>query len=112
MALTKRDSNGVHFALNYGWGQGIDTAPLGGATLAIQGDAARSDPVDLQRDKGPNQLDITHTFNGSIVAISTVKRFDPWINKILSDNQICHPARQQRPARRNRGQPRSESRRQ
>ncbi len=88
VALTKRYSNGVHFALNYGWGQGIDTAPLGGATLAIQGDAARSDPVDLQRDKGPNQLDITHTFNGSIVAISTVKRFDPWINKILSDNQI------------------------
>jgi hypothetical protein len=88
LAFTKRYSNGVHFALNYGWGQGIDTAPLGGATLAIQGDAARSDPVDLQRDKAPNQLDITHTFNGSIVAISSVKRFDPWINKILSDNQI------------------------
>ena len=78
----------MHFALNYGWGQGIDTAPLGGATLAIQGDAARSDPVDLGRDKGPNQLDITHTFNASVVAISTVKRFDPWLNKILSDNQI------------------------
>ena len=75
-------------SLNYGWGQGIDTAPLGGATLAIQGDAARSDPVDLECDKGPNQLDITHTFNASVVAMSSVKRFAPWVNKVLSDNQI------------------------
>ena len=44
--------------------------------------------MDLARDKGPNQLDITHTFNASIVAMSTVKRFAPWANKILSDNQI------------------------
>ena len=88
LALNKRYANGVHFALNYGWGKGIDTAPLGGATLAIQGDAARADPANLAIDKGPNQLDIRHTFNGSIVAISTVKRFNPTINKILSDNQI------------------------
>ena len=88
LSLNKRYANGVHFALNYGWGKGIDTAPLGGATLAIQGDAARADPATLAFDKGPNQLDIRHTFNGSIVAISTVKRFNPTINKILSDNQI------------------------
>ena len=88
LALSKRYSNGVHMALNYGWGKGIDTAPLGGATLAIQGDAGRSDPVDLERDKGPNQLDIRHTFNASIVAISNVKGLSPLWNKILSDNQI------------------------
>ncbi len=88
VALTKRYSNGVHLALNYGWGKGIDTAPLGGATLAIQGDAGRSDPVDLARDRGPNQLDIRHTLNGSVVAISTVRRFSPLVNRILSDNQI------------------------
>src|SRR5687768_17279485 len=68
--LTKRFSGGVQFNLNYTLAKGEDTAPLGGATLAVQGDAVRSDPQDLQRDKGPNQLDIRHTFNGSIIATS------------------------------------------
>lgn len=89
LGLTKRYSSGVHFALNYNWGKGEDTAPLGGNALAIQGDAARADPVDLSIDKGPNQLDIRHTFNGSIVAISSVKRFGKTLNTILSDNQIA-----------------------
>jgi hypothetical protein len=88
LALTKRWSSGIQYSLNYSWGKGEDTAPLGGATLAIQGDTNRSDPVDLDRDKGPNQLDIRHTFNGSIVAISRVQRFSPLINTILSDNQV------------------------
>ena len=39
-------------------------------------------------DKGPNQLDIRQTFNGSIVAMSSVKRFGNLVNRILSDNQI------------------------
>jgi len=86
--LTKRFSGGVQFNLNYTLAKGNDTAPLGGATLAVQGDAARSDPQDLQRDKGPNQLDIRHTFNGSIIATSSVKRFSPIVNAILTNNQI------------------------
>jgi len=89
IGLNKRWSHGVQYNLNYSWGKGEDTAPLGGATLAIQGDGNRSDPVDLARDKGPNQLDIRHTFNASIVAISSVKRFSPIINTILTDNQIA-----------------------
>jgi hypothetical protein len=88
LSLNKRWSSGIQYNLNYSLGKGVDTAPLGGGTLAIQGDANRSDPVDLARDKGPNQLDIRHTFNGSIVAISTVKRFGPVLNSILSDNQV------------------------
>ena len=86
--LTKRFSRGVQFNLNYTLARGEDTAPLGGATLAVQGDAARSDPQDLQRDKGPNQLDIRHTFNGSIIATSSVSRFAPIVNAILNNNQI------------------------
>lgn len=88
VALTKRWSKGIQYNLNYSLGKGVDTAPLGGNTLAIQGDANRSDPVDLARDKGPNQLDIRHTFNGSIVARSSVTRFGRVINAILSDNQV------------------------
>lgn len=89
VALNKRWSSGIQYSLNYTLGEGIDTAPLGGNVLAIQGDAPRSDPNDLQRDKGPNQLDIRHTFNASIVGISSVKRFGPVMNAILSDHQLA-----------------------
>jgi hypothetical protein len=36
--------------------------------LSVQGDAGRSNPEDLDFDKGPNVLDQRHTFTGSIVA--------------------------------------------
>lgn len=88
VALNKRWSNGIQYSLNYTLGKGIDTAPLGGNTLAIQGDGNRSDPNDLERDKGPNQLDIRHTFNASIVGLSSVKRFGPFVNALLSDHQL------------------------
>ena len=88
IAFNKRWANNFQWALNYTLGEGIDTAPLGGGTLAIQGDANRSDPNDLQRDKGPNQLDIRHTFNGSIVALSKVTGLGGFLNTLLSDNQI------------------------
>jgi hypothetical protein len=88
LSLTKRWSGGIQYALNYTVAEAVDTAPLGGGTLAIQGDANRSDPVNLARDKGPPQLDIRHTFNASIVAISSVRRFSPMVNTILSDNQV------------------------
>lgn len=84
----KRMSHGVQYDFNYTLAKGVDTAPLGGGTLSVQGDAARSDPSDLARDKGPNSLDIRHTFNGTVVAMSSVKRFGPLMNHILSDNQI------------------------
>jgi hypothetical protein len=89
IAFNKRWSSGFQYNLNYSLGKGIDTAPLGGSTLAIQGDANRSDPNDLERDKGPNQLDIRHTFNGSVVALSSVSRFGRAMNAILSGNQIA-----------------------
>lgn len=88
LQLTKRWSGGAQFNLNYTLGKGEDTAPLGGATLAVQGDTNRADPENLEIDRGPNQLDIRHTFNGSIVAISRVERFNPFINRVLTDNQI------------------------
>ena len=88
IALNKRWSSGIQYSLNYSLGEGIDTAPLGGNVLAIQGDGNRSDPNDLARDKGPNQLDIRHTFNASIVGISSVKRFSPLVNALLSDHQL------------------------
>jgi hypothetical protein len=88
VAFNKRWSNGFQWALNYTIGEGIDTAPLGGNVLAIQGDGNRSDPNDLERDKGPNQLDVRHTFNGSIVATSKVSGMGSFLDALLSDNQV------------------------
>ena len=88
LQLSKRMDHGIQFNLNYSYAKGIDTAPQGGAVLSVQGDANRSDPVDLQRDKSVNQLDQRHTFNGSIVIQSTVTQFGKIMNTILSDNQF------------------------
>lgn len=87
LQFSKRWNGSLQFALNYTLAEGIDTAPLGGGTLSVQGDAVRSDPVDLQRDKGPNSLDVRHTFNGSIVALSNFNLANRVLHHILNNNQ-------------------------
>jgi Carboxypeptidase regulatory-like domain len=88
LTFGKRSSNGIQYDLNYTLGKGIDTAPLAGATLSVQGDQPRSDPSNLARDKGPNALDTRHSFNGSIVAMSHFNHGATALRKILSDNQV------------------------
>ena len=88
LTVGKRSANGVQYDLNYTYGKGIDTAPLAGATLSVQGDQPRSDPRDLARDKGPNALDTRHAFNGSIVAMSRFSRGGRFLRALLSDNQV------------------------
>jgi len=87
LTFGKRFESGVQYDLNYTLGKGIDTAPLQGATLSVKGDQPRSDPKNLDRDKGPNALDTRHSFNGSIVAMSHFNHGADWVRKILSDNQ-------------------------
>jgi hypothetical protein len=88
LTFGKRSASGVQWDLNYTLGKGIDTAPLAGATLSVQGDQPRSDPRDLARDKGPNALDTRHSFNGSIVAMSHFNHGPNPLRKLLSDNQV------------------------
>ncbi|MEO6235448.1 MAG: carboxypeptidase regulatory-like domain-containing protein [Vicinamibacterales bacterium] len=88
LTFGKRSSSGVQFDLNYTLGKGIDTAPLAGATLSVQGDQPRSDPANLDRDRGPNALDTRHSFNGSIVAMSHVTHGPAVVRRLLSDNQV------------------------
>ena len=78
----------MQYDLNYTLGKGIDNAPLAGATLSVQGDQPRSDPSNLDRDKGPNALDTRHALNGSIVAMSRFNRGPTALRKLLSDNQV------------------------
>ena len=77
LTLNRRWATGVTYNLSYTLGKGIDNAPInnaipGGAGLSVNGDDPRSDPTSLDRDKGPNLLDIRHNFNGSIVYNPTV----------------------------------------
>ena len=61
---------------------------LGGGVLSVQGDAARSDPFNLARDKGPNSLDIRHTFNASIVALANFTIANRVLHHIINNNQV------------------------
>ena len=88
LTFGRRSAGGVQYDLNYTLGKGIDTAPLQGAILSVQGDQPRSDPANLARDKGPNALDTRHSFNGSIVAMSHLNHGSAWVRKLLSDNQV------------------------
>jgi hypothetical protein len=88
LTFGKRSANGVQYDLNYTLGKGIDTAPLAGATLSVQGDQPRSDPRDLARDKGPNALDTRHSFNGSVIAMSRFNHGSAFLRRLLSDNQV------------------------
>jgi hypothetical protein len=87
LQLNKRWSNNFQFDLSYAIGKGEDNAPMTSA-LSVQGDDARSDPSNLDRDKGPNVLDMRHNFAGTVVARSSWTRSGDVVNAILSDNQV------------------------
>lgn len=89
LQLGKRWAGGLQFDINYTLAKGEDTAPLGGAVLSVQGDAVRSDPADLQRDKGPNSLDVRHTLNGSIIGLTNFTIANRALHHIINNNQIA-----------------------
>ncbi|MBE3132658.1 MAG: TonB-dependent receptor [Acidobacteria bacterium] len=87
LQLTKRFTHGVQFDLTYALGKGSDNAPLTSA-LSVQGDDGRSDPTNLERDRGPNILDTRHTFAGSIVATPTYASDNALLHGLLNNNQF------------------------
>jgi len=54
----------------------------------VQGDDGRSDPSDLERDRGPNLLDTRHSFAGSVVAMPTVNVSNRVLDALLNGNQL------------------------
>ncbi len=82
-----RRAAGLQFDVSYSFGKGEDNAPASG-TLSFLGDGARSDPTNLDRDKGPNLLDIRHNFSGSVVASPTVHLKNAALNTLLNHNQM------------------------
>ena len=83
----KRWSHNIQYDFNYTLARGIDNAVMT-STLAQQGDDAPSDPLNLGRDRGPNALDIRHTFNASVVAMSSWHRGSAFWQHFLSNNQM------------------------
>jgi hypothetical protein len=92
LQLTRRWANNFQFDLSYTYGKGEDTAPVWNpsflTSFAVNNDDPRSDPTNLDRDKGPNLMDIRHNFAGTIVARSSVSTGNRVLDAILSDNQV------------------------
>ena len=87
LQLNKRFSQGLSFNLQYSLGKGLDNTPLL-TQLTVQAENGRSDPTNLDRDLGPNPLDIRHSFNGNIVYTSENHSSNAVVRQLLSGNEI------------------------
>ena len=85
--LTRRFSGGIQFDMNYTVAKGEDNAPLT-STLSVQGDDGRSDPSNLDRDRGPNIMDTRHSFSGSFVMKPEYQGQNGVASAILNNNQF------------------------
>jgi hypothetical protein len=92
LQLSRRWANNFQFDLSYTYGKGEDTAPMWNpsfvTSFAVNSDDPRSDPTNLDRDKGPNLMDMRHNFAGTVVARSKVSTGNRVVDTILSDNQV------------------------
>jgi hypothetical protein len=84
---SKRFSQGITFNLQYAFGKGLDNTPLL-TQLTVQSESGRSDPSNLDRDKGPNPLDIRHNFTGNIVYTSHNSSSNNVVRAILNGNEV------------------------
>ncbi len=87
LQLNKRLSQGLSFNVQYSLGKGLDNTPLL-TQLTVQSESGRSDPTNLDRDIGPNPLDVRHSFNGNIVYTSENHSSNVVVRQLLSGNEI------------------------
>jgi hypothetical protein len=87
LQLTKRFAKGLTFNVQYSLGKGTDNAPML-TQLTVQSEAGRSDPVNLDRDKGPNPLDMRHNFTGNIVWLTSNSSDNKFVKALLNGNEI------------------------
>jgi hypothetical protein len=88
LQVARRFAHGIQWDFAYTLGKSEDNAPIP-STLSVQGDTGgRTDPTDLDRDKGPNILDQRHTLVGSIVARPEVHVDNALLSSILNNNQF------------------------
>ena len=84
---TKRMKNGLTFNVQYSLGKGLDNTPLL-TQLTVQSETGRSDPSNLDRDEGPNPLDMRHNFTGNVVYTSHNSSDNAVVRGLLNGNEI------------------------
>jgi TonB dependent receptor len=87
VSASKRYAKGLSMNVQYSLGKGLDNTPLL-TQLTVQAETGRSDPSNLDRDLGPNPLDIRHSFNGNIVYLTESHSSNAVVRQLLSGNQI------------------------
>ena len=87
LQVNRRFANGLSFNVQYSLGKGLDNTPLL-TQLTVQAETGRSDPSNIDRDLGPNPLDMRHSVNGNIVYLSTNNSANPIVRGLLNGNEI------------------------
>jgi hypothetical protein len=87
LQASKRFAQGLTFNAQYAFGKGEDNTPLL-TQLTVQSEPGRSDPTNLDRDKGPNPLDMRQNFTGDVVYTSSSSASNAIVRQLLSGNQI------------------------
>jgi hypothetical protein len=87
LQVTKRLAKGLTFNLQYALGKGFDNTPLL-TQLTVQSEPGRSDPSNLERDRGPNPLDMRHNFTGNIVWLTSNSSDNKVVKALLNGNEI------------------------
>src|SRR5262245_29435940 len=87
LSVTQRLSHGLSYNVQYVVGKGLDNTPLL-TQLTVQSETGRSDPTNIDRDRGPNPLDMRHSVNGNIVYTTESHSTNAIVRQILSGNQI------------------------
>jgi hypothetical protein len=68
-------------------GKGTDNTPLL-TQLTVQAETGRSDPSNLNRDLGPNPLDIRQNLSGNVVYTTSSSSKNGVVRALLNGNQI------------------------
>ena len=87
IGTNKRFGRGLSMNIQYSLGKGLDNTPLL-TQLTVQSEAGRSDPTNLDRDLGPNPLDIRHSVNGNIVWLTESHSANRVARQLLGGNEI------------------------
>jgi hypothetical protein len=87
LQMSKRFEKGLSFNVQYVLSKGVDNTPLL-TQLTVQSEAGRSDPTNLNRDLGPNPLDMRQNFTGSIIYTSSSESSNPVARGLLNGNEL------------------------
>ncbi|HEY7292342.1 MAG TPA: TonB-dependent receptor [Vicinamibacterales bacterium] len=85
--LSKRLSKGLTYNIQYVAGKGTDNTPLL-TQLTVQAEPGRSDPSNLNRDLGPNPLDMRQNLSGNVVYTTSSSSSNKVVRALADGNEI------------------------